>query len=389
MENTNNKVVSDAPLKLNYKRTFIIGFAFFGILLLWQVYDSWCPTFLTELFKEYFSKESTEEVQYLVGIIMALDNLAALILLPIFGSLSDKTKSPLGKRMPYILIGTFVCAVAFPFIPILFHYHNMGGTIAMMAIVVFFAMMYRNPAVALMPDITPKPLRSKANGIINIMGYVGGACATIVGIVFVLSSYLGVDSANWIGGTANVWLIEAPFLIASALMVISALVLFFNINENKLEKEMAGDLERGEKMAAVNDSVEDDTKKKMSKANKTMLILILVAEFFWFMADNGIGTFMGNYTLYYLHCKTSSNMINTIVGGVGSVVGFIVGGVLASKIGRKWTIFSGLGLSFVSLVVWLIFSYVFAIQTPATGEYNTFPIYLYIIWAIKEIGRAH
>ena len=124
MENTNNKVVSDAPLKLNYKRTFIIGFAFFGILLLWQVYDSWCPTFLTELFREALGADSVEEVQYLVGIMMALDNLAALILLPIFGSLSDKTHTRIGKRMPFILIGTFCCAVAFPFIPIFFHYHN-------------------------------------------------------------------------------------------------------------------------------------------------------------------------------------------------------------------------------------------------------------------------
>ena len=112
MENTNNKVVSDAPLKLNYKRTFIIGFAFFGILLLWQVYDSWCPTFLTELFREALGADSVEEVQYLVGIMMALDNLAALILLPIFGSLSDKTHTRIGKRMPFILIGTFCCAVA-------------------------------------------------------------------------------------------------------------------------------------------------------------------------------------------------------------------------------------------------------------------------------------
>ena len=101
-----------APLKLNYKRTFTIGFAFFGILLLWQVYDTWCPTFLTELFVKAFNRPN-EEVQYLVGIIMAFDNLAALILLPIFGRLSDKTKTPLGKRMPYILVGTFVCAVAF------------------------------------------------------------------------------------------------------------------------------------------------------------------------------------------------------------------------------------------------------------------------------------
>ena len=114
--NTSNVAVetsSKPALKLNYKRTFTIGFAFFGILLLWQVYDSWCPTFLTELFKSAFNKESDQDVQYLVGVMMALDNLAALILLPIFGRLSDKTKTPIGKRMPYILVGTFVCAVCF------------------------------------------------------------------------------------------------------------------------------------------------------------------------------------------------------------------------------------------------------------------------------------
>ena len=204
MEQTKEKV--ESPIKLNYKRVFLIGFAFFGILLLWQVYDSWCPTFLTELFREALGTDDTEEVQYLVGIMMAFDNLAALIMLPIFGHLSDKTHTKIGKRMPFILIGTFCCAVAFPFIPVLFHYHNLVGTIAMMAVVVFFAMMYRNPAVALMPDITPKPLRSKANGIINIMGYVGGACATFLGLAFVLSAYLGSNSEDWINRTGNIWL---------------------------------------------------------------------------------------------------------------------------------------------------------------------------------------
>ena len=246
------KSVSNGPkkLKLNYKRTIIIGFAFFGILLLWQVYDTWCPTFLTELFKEAFGLTNEEEVQYLVGIVMAFDNLAALILLPIFGHLSDKTKSPIGKRMPYILVGTFVCAVAFPFIPLLFHYHNVGGTIALMAIVVIFSMMYRNPAVSLMPDMTPKPLRSRANGIINIMGYIGGAFATIVGIFFVLSDYLDISGE---GGWAanNIWVIEIPFLIASILMIISALVLIFKINENKIEEEMKDELKLGEEMTEL------------------------------------------------------------------------------------------------------------------------------------------
>ena len=377
-------------LKLNYKRTFIIGFAFFGILLLWQVYDSWCPTFLTELFKEAFPGKTTEEVQYLVGIMMALDNLAALILLPIFGTLSDKTHTKIGKRMPYILVGTICCAAAFPFIPLLFHLHNLAGTITMMAIVVVFAMMYRNPAVALMPDITPKPLRSKANGIINIMGYIGGAFATVLGIAFILTDYLGGTTASaWLNNTANIWTIEIPFLIGSVLMVFSALFLFFNINENKIEAEMAPQMKLGEELAAVQDKVDDDTEKPMSKANKIMLFCILGAEFFWFMADNGIGTFMGNYTYYYLHCKSSSNMINTIVGGVGSVIGFIVGGMLASKIGRKWTIFSGLSLTIAALTVWLVCSYVFPVKIPVDSEtFNSFPTYLFFIWGIKGFGMS-
>ena len=168
MTNKTSNVQTNHGLKLNLKRTFIIGLAFFGILLLWQVYDANCPILLTELFMEYMPQaEQESEVQYLVGVIMALDNLAALILLPIFGHLSDKTKTPIGKRMPYILVGTLVSAIAFPFIPLCFYWNNLAGMVSVMGIVVIFMMMYRNPAVALMPDITPKPLRAKANGIIN------------------------------------------------------------------------------------------------------------------------------------------------------------------------------------------------------------------------------
>ena len=378
------------PLKLNYKRTFLIGFAFFGILLLWQVYDSWTPTFLTELFKEAMGAKTEEEVQYLVGIIMAMDNLAALIMLPVFGKLSDKTHTKIGKRMPYILVGTFICAIAFPFIPVLFHYHSLVGTIVMMLIVVFFAMMYRNPAVAVMPDITPKPLRSKANGIINIMGYLGGACATLVGLVFVLSEYLGGSSSSndlWATNQANIWIIESPFLIASILMIISALVLFFTIDENKLEKQLEPEMKRGEEEAEVEGKIADEN-QTMSKANKTMLLLILVAEFFWFMADNGISTFMGNYTQYHLMAKSSGNMINTIVGGAGSVIGFAVGGFIASKIGRKWTVSSGLIATITAYVVWTILTYVIPVTEPAAGQYNAFPIYIYFIWFIKGVGMS-
>ncbi|MBR4489779.1 MFS transporter [bacterium] len=381
---------SERKLKLNLKRTFLIGFAFFGILLLWQVYDSWCPTFLTDIFARRMYDLSSAElkladpgkilnVQWIVGIIMACDNLAALILLPIFGNLSDKAKTPIGKRMPFILIGTLVSAVAFPFIPLFFHANNVAGMIAIMIIVLIFMMMYRNPAVALMPDITPKPLRAKANGIINVMGYFGGAMATVLGIFLKLSDYINVPDAD-----RKLWIIEIPFIIASVLMVISAFVLFFTVKENKLAEELKEDMELGEQMAAIENPVSDDA--PMSKANKKMLLAILGAEFLWFMADNAIGTYIGNYVIYYLNSASSATMILTIVGGVASVLGFAIAGTIADKIGRKWTISGGLIVTVAAMAV-------MCFVTPtgkAVGEHGefSFPALLFAVWAIKGFGMA-
>ena len=379
-----------AGLKLNIRRTALIGFAFFGILLLWQVYDSWCPTFLTDIFARSFYNMSSAElkasdpakilnVQWIVGIIMACDNLAALILLPIFGRLSDKTHTPIGKRMPYILVGTFVAAVAFPFIPVFFHYNNVVGMVIAMGIVLIFMMMYRNPAVALMPDITPKPLRAKANGIINIMGYFGGAFATVLGIFFVLSSYVNAPVAE-----RSLWTIELPFLIASVLMVISALVLFSTIKENKIAEEMKDELELGERLAAVETPIDDD--KPMSRANKTMLLAILGAEFLWFMSDNALGTYIGNYVIYHLQSVSSATMILTILGGLASVIGFAIAGGIADKIGRKWTISAGLAITFAGLVV-MCFVAPTGRAVGTRGEF-AFPTLLYAVWVLKGFGMA-
>ena len=377
-------------LKLNYKRTALIGFAFFGILLLWQVYDSWCPTFLTDIFARRMYGISSAElkagdpakilnVQWIVGIIMACDNLAALRLLPIFGSLSDRTVTPIGKRMPYILAGTMVAAIAFPFIPLFFHNNNIVGMVIMMAVVLMFMMMYRNPAVALMPDITPKPLRAKANGIINIMGYLGGAFATVLGIFLKLSDYINAADA-----ARKIWTIEIPFIVASVLMVISALVLFLTVKENKLAEEMKEEMELGERLAAVETPIDDD--KPMSKANKSMLLAILAAEFLWFMADNAIGTYIGNYTIYYLNSVSSATMFLTIIGGVASVVGFATAGSIADRIGRKWTISTGLSITVAALIV-MCFVAPTGTVTGAHGEF-AFPVLLYGVWAIKGFGMA-
>ena len=387
--------------KLNYKRTLTIGFAFFGILLLWQVYDLWCPPFLTELFKQAFAIEDETQVQYLVGIMMAIDNLAALILLPIFGKLSDKTHTKIGKRMPYILVGTFVCAVAFPFIPLLFHFKKAIGTMAVMAVVVIFAMMYRNPAVALMPDMTPKPLRSKANGLINIMGYIGGAFATVVGMVFVLTQYLGteVDKVATAAATeaagyevivykphtwayGNIWAVELPFLIASVLMLISAIFLYIKIKENKIAEEVKDDMARGEAVSEAADKLEVDEEKPMTKANKIMLWLILGAEFFWFMADNGVSTFLNNYIIYGLNGSSASTSLLTIIGGVGSVIGFIFGGTIAEKISRKWTVMSGLLMTLFTYAIWAVLTFVVGFSG------TSIPLWLIVLWFIKGFGMS-
>lgn len=386
-------IVSDKriELKLNYRRTLLIGFAFFGILLLWQVYDSWCPTFLTDIFARKMYGQSSSQlkasgdahhilnVQWIVGIIMACDNAAALILLPIFGRLSDKTKTPIGKRMPYILVGTFVSAIVFPFIPLFFHYNNMVGMVISMALVLIFMMMYRNPAVALMPDITPKPLRAKANGLINIMGYLGGAAATVLGIFLPLSNYINVqDEAR------KLMIIEIPFIVASVLMTVSALVLFFTIKENKIEEEIKDELEEGEREAAIENPIDDS--KPMSKANKVMLWAILIAEFFWFMADNAIGTYIGNYVIYYLNSASSATMILTIIGGLASVIGFATAGSIADKIGRKWTIAIGLLLTVLGYIVMSIVGPTKNI-VGVNGEYS-FPTLLYVVWVIKGFGMS-
>ena len=383
---------ANTGLKLNYKRTALIGFAFFGILLLWQVYDSWCPTFLTDIFARHIYEMSSAElkasdpdkilnVQWIVGIIMACDNLAALILLPIFGNLSDKTKTPIGKRMPYILVGTLVSAIAFPFIPLFFHHNNIAGMVAMMAIVLIFMMMYRNPAVALMPDITPKPLRAKANGIINIMGYFGGAFATVLGLAFVLSSYINAPAAE-----RNIWTIELPFIVASVLMVISAFVLFRTIRENELAEQLKDEMALGEQMAAVAAPIDDD--KPMSRENRNMLLAILGAEFLWFMSDNALGTYIGNYVIYYLKSVSSATMILTILGGLASVLGFAIAGAIADKIGRKWTISTGLMITFVGLVIMCFVRPTNLVKAgSAHGEF-TFPTLLYAVWVLKGFGMA-
>lgn len=147
---------------------------------------------------------------------------------------------------------------------------------------------------------------------------------------------------------------------------------------------MKDELALGERLAAVETPIDDD--KPMAKANRDMLLAILGAEFLWFMADNAIGTYIGNYVIYYLNSVSSATMVLTIIGGAASVVGFATAGMIADRIGRKWTISAGLAVSFAALVIMCFV----APTGRAVGEHGefAFPSLLFAVWAIKGFGMA-
>ncbi len=361
------------PLKLNYKRTFVIGFAFFGILMLWQVYNTYCPLILTELFKNVFGITDEKQVQYIVGVLMACDNIVALFMLPIFGKLSDTTHTRFGKRMPYIVIGTIASAIVFPLIVVMFLLNSLVGVIIMLTLTLLFMQMYRNPAVSLMPDVTPKPLRSKANGIINIVGYVGAILGGAMAMIF-----------PFVKDTIDQPKLIIPFVITAVCMLVTCAFLFFKVKESKIEVEIADDLKRGEEETELIEAVEED--KPLSRANKRSLIILIAALFLWFAAFNAVETFWSTYGAYHLNISNYS--LFTIVLTIASLISFFPASIVSDKIGRKWTIIIGLALLVIALV-----GLIFVPRADATFvkdgiTYNKAHILLFPCFIVAGIGWA-
>lgn len=320
-------------LKLNYRSTLYIGFGFFSILMLWQIYNSYAPIFLGRLLSETGTVDSQDAP--LVGFIMALDNLFALFMLPLFGILSDKTKTKYGRRMPYIILGMFTAAILFPLIAVAYILNSLAGVIIMMLMILIIMNIYRNPAVSLMPDVTPKPLRSRANGIINLIGYVGAIIGGGLVIVFGES------------GTRSITTV-APFLIVSGVMLVAMIVLFIKIKENKLVEETKEDMQIGEELSVSIEKVTEDT--PLSKKDKTNMIFILIAVFLWFAAFNSIETFISSYSENVLENFNIAGTI-TIILVISSMITFIPAGILAGYIGRKFTVIAGLAFMIIGLFV--------------------------------------
>lgn len=315
-------------LKLNNKRTILVGLAFLSICSFWQMYDNLVPLILRETFH---MDES------LTGAIMAADNILALFLLPFFGGLSDRTNTRLGRRTPYILGGTAGAVILLNLLPILDNsYSQEAVPFKLVSFVIVLGMLlismgtYRSPAVALMPDVTPKPLRSKANAIINLMGAVGGVL------------YLGISvllyPAEVTRGQVHVNY-QPLFVIVSAIMVLSVAVLLITIREPKLvEENRAMEKEHPEWNLAKDDGSGGEV---LPGPVKRSLIFLLASIALWYAGYNGVTTWFSTYVAEVMGEGIGGTNTCLMVATVGAIVSYIPIGVVASKFGRKRTIQAG------------------------------------------------
>lgn len=304
-------------MKLNYKRTILIGMAFMSISAFWQMYDNVVPLILSNSF---------ELDETITGAIMAVDNLLALFLLPIFGSLSDKVKTPWGKRMPFIVVGTTLAVILLMILPFADNTRNLPLFIGGLFFVLISMGTYRSPAVALMPDLTPKNLRSRANAVINLMGAVGGVYTLIM-----IKVMVGKDA------TPNYY----PLAISvAAFMTICVGLLFFTIKENKLHAELKDILDE----EVVEVKTEDNTKKgtKLPKDVMRSLVFLLASVAFWFIAYNAVTTAFSRYAIKVWGLKGGDYANCLMVATVAAIISYIPIGSIAAKIGRKKTILIGI-----------------------------------------------
>ncbi len=317
-------------MKLNTKRTVLIGFAFLAISAFWQMYDNLVPLILTRTF------HINETIS---GAIMAADNVLALFLLPIFGTISDKSKNPLGRRRPFILRGTIVAVILMMGLPILDNsYAAAPSQIKLIAFVVLLGLLlitmgtFRSPAVALMPDVTPKPLRSKANAIINLMGAIGGIIYLI--ITSVIYSPKSKDGAH-----VNVFPL---FIIVGAIMLIALFIIMFFVNEPKLAREQAV-YESLHPEDDLTETVEGNT-QTMPRAVKKSLVFMLLSIALWFIGYNGITTWFSTYAMQVWNMTLGNATTCLTVATAGAIISYIPVGIVASHIGRRRTIKFGVAL---------------------------------------------
>lgn len=287
-------------MRLNYGKTFLLGFGFFGVSVIWATYNAFVPVFLDKKF-------GLEPA--LIGFFMTLDNIAALLIQPPIGAWSDKLRTPIGRRMPFILVGAPIGAVAFGLIPFA---AILPLFVACTSSLLLSMALWRTPVVALMPDVTPSPLRSQANGIINFMGGVGAIIAFLIG-----SRLYELNPAY-------------PFWLGSALVIAASLLVFIFIKE---PKEYAASEAQPGMLASLREVWQDSDKSALR---------ILLAIFFWFLGYSAIEAFFNLYAINHLSLTEADGA--RLLGQLSLV--FVIfalpSGYIGARLGRRITILAGI-----------------------------------------------
>ena len=378
-------------MKLNYKRVISVGMAFFLISAFWQAYDAIVPLILTN----HFGLPQTAS-----GTVMSIDNILAVFMLPLFGALSDKVNTRFGKRTPFILIGSVVAMVSFIALTFIDNYQlakvvaagipdvaQSGvtdeairkltveltianpwpfiGFIATLLVVLIAMATFRSPAVALMPDVTIKPLRSKANAIINLTGTAGAILVLVLGMVFATSKNHYMQYTGYVAAVV-------------AIMLVGLLVFLFFVKEKKWAEEMEEDSIR---LGLEEVSEEDDNnteKRKLSKGEMTSLLLILASVALWYIGYNSITS---KYSVYATNILGFDFNLTLIIAQAAAIVSYIPVGIIASKIGRRKSILAGI---IILASAFFIGNFI----TPNTPEIIMYPVFILagIGWATINVN---
>lgn len=321
-------------MKLNYKRTVLIGLAFLSICAFWQMYDSIIPLILQNTFGIG---------ETLTGVIMAADNVLAIFLLPIFGAISDKTDTGFGKRMPFIVTGTVLAVIFLLLLPVADRRVNMVLFIVSLFALLVSMGLYRSPAVALMPDLTPNKLRSEGNAIINLMGAVGGVY-TLIMIKLLVGKGERPDYMPL-------------FVSVAALMAVSVGILAITISEKKVKAKVAQEVREYEDRTGLKVETEDtveaeeaaaegkeSVKHQMPAEVKRSMGFLLASIFLWFTAYNAVTTAFSRYTKVVWHLEGGGFADCLMVATIAAILSYVPIGNLAGRIGRKKTILVGIVL---------------------------------------------
>lgn len=352
-------------MKLDNRRTLLVGSAFLSICAFWQMYDNIVPLILTNTFR---LNESAS------GAIMAADNILALFLLPLFGGVSDRTDTKIGKRMPFIIFGTGCAMILMNILPLLDNSYSaapsglkLASFVIVLALLLIAMGTYRSPAVALMPDVTPKPLRSRANAIINLMGALGGMIyLAAAALLYPNSRVAGLSHVDY----------QPLFIFVSGVMFVSVVILFITIKEPKLSadnrrlEERHPEWDLTEKDVSGNEVLPPDVKRSLG--------FLLASIALWFTGYNGVTTWFTTYVSNVMGQSLGGASTCLLIASGGAILSYIPIGALASRIGRKKTIQGGI----------ILLASCFALGYFLTTRYSSINLIMFIVFALVGLAWA-